>query len=134
MRRSPAAERKFTAAEQKRIRAHIRARGLTFKVFLPESLGNWLRKKIRAGVFQDAAEAAFVAFQDLAELDRHPEVRKALLRAMLKAAANDPRPAISAEKLLARFRARSRRYARTSPPRPRQLPKSWRKRANAARR
>jgi hypothetical protein len=105
MRRNPGAERKFTRTEQKRISAHILARGMSFKVFLPQSLANWLRKKIRAGVFQDPAEAAFVAFQDLAELDRHPDVRKALLRAMLKAAADDPRPTIPAKKVLAKFRA-----------------------------
>ena len=117
-------ERKFTRAEEKRIRAHILARGMTFKAFLPESLANWLRKQIRAGVFQDPAEAAFVAFQDLVELDRHPDVRKALLRAVLKAAGEDPRPAIPAEKVLARFRTQWRRYARTPPPRPQPLPKA----------
>jgi antitoxin ParD1/3/4 len=119
-----ALEPKFSRAEQRRIRAHLRARGLTFEVFLPESLANWLQKKIRTGVFQDPAEAAFVAFQDLVELDRHPKVREALLRAMLKAAADDPRPAIPAEKVIARLRAQERRYARTPPPRPRPVPKS----------
>jgi hypothetical protein len=45
---------------------------MTFEVFLPESLGNWLRAKLVAGVFSDAKEAAFVAFQYLQELDQHP--------------------------------------------------------------
>lgn len=118
--------RKFTRAEQQRIRAHILARGMTFKVFLPESLANWLRKKIRAGVFHDPAEAAFVAFQDLHELDRHPKVRRKLLRAMLQAAIDDPRPGIPAEKVAAKLRAQTLRYARTKPPRPKPLPKSKR--------
>ena len=86
-------EPKFTRAEQRRIRAHILARGMTFKAFLPESLANWLRKKIRAGLFHDPAEAAFVAFQDLHELDRHPKVRRELLGAMLQAAIGDRRSA-----------------------------------------
>ena len=118
--------RKFTRAEQRRIRAHILARGMTFKVFLPESLANWLRKKIRAGVFHDPAEAAFVAFQDLHDLDRHPKVRRELLRAMLQASIDDPRPGIPAEKVAARFRSKTLRYARTKPPRPKPLPKSKR--------
>ncbi len=80
--------------------------------------------------FQDPAEAAFVAFQDLRELDQHPDVRKALLKAMLTAAINDTRPAIPAEKVFARLRAQTRRYARTKPPRPKPLPKP-RKRAKA---
>jgi antitoxin ParD1/3/4 len=120
------AERKFTRAEERRIRANILARGMTFKVFLPESLANWLRKKIRAGVFHDPGEAAFVAFQDLHELDRHPRVRRDLLRAMLQASIDDPRPGIPAEKVMARLRAQTLRYARTEPPRPKPLPKSKR--------
>jgi hypothetical protein len=72
--------RKFTRAEERRIRAHILARGIAFRVFLPEDLANWLRRKVMSGVFQDPAEAAFVAFQDLRELDRHPEVRKRTAR------------------------------------------------------
>ena len=122
----PISERKFTRAEQRRIRAHILARGMTFKVFLPESLANWLRKKIRAGVFYDPAEAAFVAFQDLHELDRHPKVRRELLGAMLQASIDAPRPGIPAEKVMAKLRAQTLRYARTKPPRPKPLPKSKR--------
>ena len=119
-------EPKFTRAEQRRIRAHVIARGMTFKVFLPESLANWLRKKIRAGVFHDPAEAAFLAFQDLQELDRHPKVRKELLGAMLQASIDDPRPSIPADKVMAKFRAQTLRYARTKPPPPKPLPKSKR--------
>lgn len=124
--RRPITARKFTRAEQRRIRAHILARGMTFKVFLPQSLANWLRKKIRAGVFHDPAEAAFVAFQDLHELDRHPNVRRELLGAMLQASIDDPRPGIPAEKVMAKLRAQTLRYARTKPPRPKPLPKSKR--------
>jgi len=45
---------------------------MTFEVFLPESMADWLRAKIAAGVFTSPEEAAFVAFQDFHELDRHP--------------------------------------------------------------
>ncbi|MEJ0007767.1 MAG: hypothetical protein WDM77_15740 [Steroidobacteraceae bacterium] len=79
----------YTPDEQKRIRAHVLARGMEFRVFLPEGMADWLRKKVRAGVFQSPSEAAFVAFQDLIELDRHPEARKALLKATINAAMSD---------------------------------------------
>ena len=106
----------FTPEEEERIRAHIRARGMTFDVFLPEQLADWLRAKLVAGVFKDAREAAFIAFQDMQELDRHPEVRKELLKAMINASADDPRPGISTEELRERHRAKLRDYANTEPP------------------
>jgi antitoxin ParD1/3/4 len=124
-----AVETPFTRTEQRRIRAHILARGMTFKVFLPESIANWLRKKIRAGMFRDPAEAAFIAFQDLQELDRHPKVRQQLLGAMLQAAMDDPRPGKPDEQVLSRLRARTLRYARTKPPRPKPLPRPRRRSA-----
>ena len=96
---------------------------MTFEVFLPESLAKWLRQKIQAGMFHDPAEAAFVAFQDLQELDRHPIVRKQLLQAMIQDAIDDPRPGIPIEKVRADHMAQLRRYARTKPPRPKALPK-----------
>jgi hypothetical protein len=59
-------------------------------VFLPEAIANWLREKLAAGVFKDPGEAAFVAFQDMRELDRHPSIRQELLKAMIDARAADP--------------------------------------------
>lgn len=106
----------FTPEQLERIRAHIKARGMTFEVFLPESLADWLRQKITAGVFKDAKEAAFVAFQDLQELDRHPEVREQLLHAMLESSLKDPRPRIPLEDVRARHRTQLREWANTDPP------------------
>jgi hypothetical protein len=42
MSNSPTADNQFTPEEQERIRAHIKAREMTFEVFLPESLADWL--------------------------------------------------------------------------------------------
>ena len=50
------------------------------------------------------------------ELDRHPEVRKELLKAMIKASADDPRPGISTEEMRERHRAKLREYANSEPP------------------
>jgi hypothetical protein len=100
MSRSPDVDDEFTPEEHERIRAHIKARGMTFEMFLAESLATWLRAKLAAGVFSDAKEAAFVAFQHLQELEEHPDVRKQLLKAVIEDALNDPRPAIPIEQRL----------------------------------
>jgi len=71
-------------------RERIRARGMTFEVFLPEAIANWLREKIAAGVFKDPAEAAFVAFQDLRVLDQHPSIHQDLLKATIDASSENP--------------------------------------------
>ena len=105
----------FTPEQEARIGANIRARGMTFEVFLPESLAQWLRSKIAAGKFKSPTEAAFIAFQDLVELDRHPAVRKALLTAMIEASINDPRPGIPIEEIRERFLAQMREDANTEP-------------------
>jgi hypothetical protein len=106
----------FTPEQWERICAHIRARGMTIEVFLPEPLADWLRGKLAAGVFKDPGEAAFVAFQDLRELDRHPAVRKQLIKAITGASANSPRPGISFEEWREQNQARLREYANTEPP------------------
>jgi len=122
MNTTPLNEHPFTPEEDARISAHIRARGLTFEVFLPEDMAEWLWQKLEAGVYTDPAEAAFLAFQDLMELDQHPKVRAELLKAILNAAADDPRPGISIDEWRARHDAKLREYASTEPPAPRTWP------------
>jgi antitoxin HicB len=106
----------LTLEQRERIRANIRARGMTFEVFLPESLADWLRKKLAAGVYTDAKEAAYLAFQDLRELDHHPEVRRELLTAMIKDGLQDSGRTYSPEEVRAELKAMRREYANTEPP------------------
>jgi hypothetical protein len=108
----------FTPEQQERIKAHTRARGMTFEVFLPEESADWLRLKIAAGMFKNPGEAALVAFQDLQALDRHPVARRALLTAMIEASVNDPRPGISIEEFREQFLAQMREDANIEPPAP----------------
>jgi hypothetical protein len=122
MSNAPTDEHPFTPEEDARISAHVRARGLTFEVFLPEGIADWLWEKFEAGAYKNPGEAAFVAFQDLRELDRHPAVRTQLLKAMINAAAEDPRPGITIEDWRAKHRATLREYASTEPPTPRIWP------------
>ena len=102
----------MTSEQQERISAHIRARGMTFEVFLPESLADWLRAKIASGGYQDAHEAAFIAFQDLQELDRHPEVRRSLFEARIRDGI-DSGPGISLDEFREQHFAKLREYANT---------------------
>jgi hypothetical protein len=90
----PIRDNKFTPEERARIQARIRARGMTFEVFLPERLANWLQMKLAEDVFRDPKEAAFVAFQQLKRLDEHPQVREQLLKATIENVIQDPRPGI----------------------------------------
>ena len=114
----PVSSAEFTPEQQERIRAHIRARGMSFEVFLPETLADWLRAKLAAGGFENAREAAFVAFQQMEALDRHPEVRQALLKAMVHEGLEevDSGHYISLEEWKERYRAEMREYANTEPP------------------
>jgi antitoxin ParD1/3/4 len=108
----------FSPEPEARIIVNTRARGMTFEVFLPESMADWLRAKILAGVFTSPEEAAFVAFQDLHELDRHPAARQTLLTAMIEASVNDARPGIPMEEFREQFLAQMREDAITDPPAP----------------
>ena len=117
-------EESFTPEEEERIRAHLRARGITFEVFLPETLANWLREKIAAGVYRDPAEAAFVAFHELEELDRHREVRRQLLAAEIDDGLKSSGERITIEQWRAQYTAKLREWARTDPPQPLPIPTS----------
>jgi hypothetical protein len=101
----------FTPEEQER----IRGRGITFEVFLPEAIANWLRGKIAAGAFKDPAEAAFVAFQEMRELDQHSSVRQELLTAILQTGAADLGEGSLMEEIRTKLQKQLREYADTDP-------------------
>ena len=104
--------RSFTPEEEERIKRRIRERCLTFEVFLPEGLADWLKGKIADGTYESAGEAAFVAFTELSELDAHPQVRLQLLKAKIQGALDDPTPPILAEEVFDRLDKRMEDLAR----------------------
>jgi Arc/MetJ-type ribon-helix-helix transcriptional regulator len=57
--------------------------GLRFEAYLPPSLASWVIRLVDQGVFHSPSEAVFVAMQTFEELEQHPEVKEALLRAMI---------------------------------------------------
>ena len=101
----------LTPEEEERVRRKIRERGLTFEVFLPETMADWVKEKVAAGLFEDPAEAAFVAFQTFIDLHEHPEIQEQLLKAVIEDSINDPRPGIPAEQVFADLEARIRNLA-----------------------
>ncbi len=89
---------------------------MTFEVSLPEDLAVWLREKIAHGVYQDAREAALLAFQDMRELDQYPEVRLRLFDVAVQALLDDPDPSVPAEQILAELRAQTRDWGKPKAP------------------
>lgn len=57
--------------------------GLRFEAYLPPSLASWVVGLVEQGVFHSPSEAVFVAMQTFEDLERHPAVKEALLRAIL---------------------------------------------------
>lgn len=99
-------DRPFAPEEEERIRRRVRERGMSFEVFLPEGMADWLRDKLAAETFESPAEAAFIAFQQMIELDRHPTVKRQLLTATIQASIEDPRPSVPAEEVFAQLKAK----------------------------
>lgn len=93
-----------TPEEAARMRENSRERGMTFEVFLPEGLSDWLQELLTKGVFESPKEAAFVAFQSLRDLHTHPKIQKQLLTAMLEASINDPSPVVPTEEAFDRLK------------------------------
>ena len=87
-----------------------------FEVSLPEDLAAWLQAKITAGVYQDAREAVLLAFQDMRELDQHPEMRRRLFDVTVQALLDEPGSSDSAEQILAELRAQTRDWVQSQSP------------------
>ena len=101
----------LTPEEEESVRRKIRERGLTFEVFLPEGIADWVKARVADGEFEDPAEMAFVTFQRFIELYEHPSVEKQLLHAVLEERRNDSRPGVPAEQVFADLKAKIRKMA-----------------------
>lgn len=111
------AERRAGAKHAAALKAQATAGGLRLEAFLPSDLALWLLDLIEKGMFKDPSEAVFVMLGEQQELAQHADLRRELLRRSLDAAANDPRPGISAETVMAE------RETRRAAPRP--MPAVW---------
>ena len=86
------------------LREQARAGGLRFEAYLPGSMADWLLEQIEGGGFADPSEAVFAIVQNFIELESHRDLREELLRRMLQAAMDDPRPAIPHEAVCAEMK------------------------------
>jgi len=102
---SPDAEflalRRDGAAQATALQAQAAAGGLRFEAYLLPRLATWLLGLIARGDFADPSEAVFVLLGEQQEIEEYPDLRAELLRRTIDAAANDPRPAIPADVVIA---------------------------------
>ena len=82
-----------------------RAGGLRFEAYLTSRTAEWVLGLIEKGTFCDPAEAVFVFFDEMQRLYDHPDLRRELLRRVVQAAADDPRPGIPAQEVFAHLEA-----------------------------
>ncbi len=113
---------KAHAIEQARhLRDQAAKGGLRFEAYLPSELALWLLDRIEQGTFLDPSEAVFVIMGEHEELEPHADLRRELFKRRIQAAADDPRPGISAEEMWEKLREVTKE--------PRQEPATWEKRS-----
>jgi antitoxin ParD1/3/4 len=116
----PTAEEKArNIAQAKALREQARKGGLRFEAYLPSDLAEWLLDLIERGVFVDPSEAVFVILGEHKDLEPHADLRRELLKRILQAAMDDPRPSIPHEEVMQRLRKLAEA--------PRSEPAEWRR-------
>lgn len=93
------ADRAHAMEQVRQLRDQVGKGGLRFEAYLPPSLALWLLDRIEQGQFLDPSEAVFVILGEHEDLEPHADLREELLRRVLQAAAEDPRPGVSSDKL-----------------------------------
>ncbi|RJG52033.1 CopG family transcriptional regulator [Sphingobium terrigena] len=108
--------------QAKALREQARAGGLRFEAYLPPDMADWLLERVERGMFVDPSEAVFAIVKNFIELEPHRDLRDELLRRMLQAAIDDPRPRIPHEEVCSRMerwlaepRAEAARWEKIAP-------------------
>ena len=83
--------------------------GLRFQAYLPPALALWLLDRIEMGMFIDPSEAVSVLLEEARELEPHLDLRQDLLKRQILNAADDQRPGIPADEVMAKFEAMRRK-------------------------
>jgi Arc/MetJ-type ribon-helix-helix transcriptional regulator len=86
----------------------VAADGLRFEAYLPPSLASWVIELVEQGVIHSPSEAVFVAMQAFEDLDRHPEVKTELLRAVIAHASKEAKEGkyYTTEEVMAKIKQR----------------------------
>lgn len=90
-------------ADNHAARDQVRVGGLRFEAYLPGSMADWLLERIERGMFVDPSEAVFVIVKNFIDMDPHRDLRDELLRRIIQAAIDDPRPGIPHEEAMDRI-------------------------------
>ena len=115
------ADKAHAVEQAKRLRNQVAEGGLRFEAYLPPSLALWLLDRIEGQKYLDPSEAVFVILGEHEELEPHADLRRELFKRRIQAAADDPRPGISAEEMWEKLREVTKE--------PRQEPATWEKRS-----
>jgi antitoxin ParD1/3/4 len=97
-------EKAKNIAQAKALKEQAQKGGLRFEAYVPPGLAEWLLELIEQGVFVDPSEAVFVILGEHKDLEPHADLRRELLKRILQAAIDDPRPSIPHEEVMARLR------------------------------
>jgi antitoxin ParD1/3/4 len=97
-------EQTQSIAQAKALREQAKKGGLRFDAYVPPQLADWLLDLIERGVFSSPSEAAFVILGEHRELEPHADLRGELLKRILQASIDDPRPGISGEEFFEKMR------------------------------
>lgn len=89
--------------QAKALREQARAGGLRFEAYLPPDMADWLLERVERGDFVDPSEAVFAIVWNFMDLEPHKDLRTELLRRILQARIDDPRPGIPHEEACARM-------------------------------
>jgi len=87
--------------QAKALREQARAGGLRFEAYLPGSMADWLLERVEQGQFVDPSEAVFAIVKNFIDMEPHRDLRDELLRRIIQAAIDDPRPGIPHEEACA---------------------------------
>ncbi|MBO9100772.1 hypothetical protein J5287_22150 [Rhizobium sp. K1/93] len=77
---------------------------MIFEAYLPPDLAVWLLDRIERGAFVDPSEATFVLLGEARDLEPHVDLRNELLKRVIQAAIDDPRPGIPVEDVMESLR------------------------------
>ena len=104
-------------AQAKALKAQAAEGGLRFEAFLVSSQATWILELVESGDFIDPAEAVFVLMQEAQELQKHPDVKLALLRKQLDEgiAQLDRGECVSGDEVMANLKERVKNHTQSSP-------------------
>lgn len=90
--------------QAKALKKKAKKGGLRFNAYLPPQLADWLLGLIEQGTFLDPSEAIFGILGEHKDMESHSDLRHELLKRILQASIDDPRPCISEEEFIKKIR------------------------------